>query len=46
MLDPLKTANDAAQAEGPKILGFFAHPVPLWALVVALLAGALLGRLA
>ncbi len=44
MFDPLKTANDAAQAEGPKILGLVVRPVPLWALGVALLAGALLGR--
>ena len=46
MLDPLKSANDAVQAEGPKVLGLFARPVPLWALGVALLAGALLARLA
>lgn len=38
--------TDPIQTEGPKIVAWFAHQVPLWALGVAFLVGALVARLA
>jgi hypothetical protein len=37
---------DPIQTEGPKIVAWFAHRVPLWALGVAFLVGAVASRLA
>jgi hypothetical protein len=53
MVDPVKvvseaeaSANAAAQSEAPQVVAWFAHPVPVWALLPAFLVGALLSRLA
>ncbi len=38
MIDPIQT-------EGPKIIAWLAHPVPLWAVGVAFLVGAVVDAL-
>ncbi len=38
--------NAELQKDGPLLIAWFKHPVPVWALLVAFLVGALLGRLA
>ncbi len=53
MVDPLKivsdaekAANAAVQDAGPKAVSFLSRPVPLWAVGVAFLVGALVGKVA
>lgn len=36
---------DPIQTQGPKVIAWFAHPVPLWALGVAFLMGAFVDAL-
>jgi hypothetical protein len=53
MVDPHKivseaeiAANRGVQAQGPKVLAWFAHPVPVWVAGLGFLLGCVVARIA